>query len=58
VYDFGTWEHLEGVQSGSGSFEKFGAGPVSWAVQPPPGGQITGRRSNRPVQSEQVFALC
>jgi hypothetical protein len=24
----------------------------------PPGGQVTGRRSNRPGQAEQNFALC
>jgi hypothetical protein len=29
VHDLGTREHLEGVPIGSGSFEKFGAGPVS-----------------------------
>jgi hypothetical protein len=34
-------------------FEKFGAGPVSW------GGLTTlCRRSNRPGQAEQNFALC
>jgi hypothetical protein len=30
VHNLGTWEHLEGVQIGSGSFEKFDAGLVSW----------------------------
>jgi hypothetical protein len=28
------------------------------AVLPPPGGEIPEGRSNRPGQSEQVFALC
>jgi hypothetical protein len=47
-------------------FEQFGAGPVSWggltapqAVRSGTGG-LTAlyRQSNRPGQSEQVFALC
>jgi hypothetical protein len=45
VHDLGTREHLEGVPIGSGSFEKFGAGPLSW------GDQMFGTRSNRPVQA-------
>jgi hypothetical protein len=47
-------------------FVKFGAGPVSWGGltaprrSDPRGGDLTalGTRSNRPRQSEQVFALC
>jgi hypothetical protein len=35
------------------NFEQFGAGPVSWA-----GLTALYRRSNRPGQSEKVFALC
>jgi hypothetical protein len=30
VHALGTWECLEGVQIGSGNFEQFGAGPVTW----------------------------
>jgi hypothetical protein len=45
VHALGTWECLEGVQIGSGNFEHFGAGPVSW------GGLTAPRRSNRPVKA-------
>jgi hypothetical protein len=39
VHALGTWECLEGVPIGSGNFEQFGAGPVSW------GGLTAPRRS-------------
>jgi hypothetical protein len=38
-------------------FEKFGTGLVSWGGLTTPRCQITEGRSNRPGQSEQVFAL-
>jgi hypothetical protein len=40
------------------NFEQFGAGPVKGRSNRPPSGQMFGMRSNRPGQSEQVFALC
>jgi hypothetical protein len=57
---------LEGVQSGSGSFLKLwcktgllGRFNRPQAVRSQRGGLTAqGRRSNRPGQSEQVFALC
>jgi hypothetical protein len=66
VHALGTWECLEGVPIGSGNFEQFGAGPVSWGGLTAPQAVRSGtgsltvlyRRSNRPGQSEQVFALC
>jgi hypothetical protein len=66
VHDLGTWEHLEGVQSGSGSFWKvwckaglLGRSNRPQAVRSQRGGLTAqGRRSNHPGQSEQVFALC
>ena len=40
-------------------FEKFGAGPVFWGgLTAPQAVRSQGMRSNRPGQSEQVFALC
>jgi hypothetical protein len=47
VHALGTWECLEGVQIGSGNFEQFGAGPVTWGGLTAPGSQLCGRRSNR-----------
>jgi hypothetical protein len=58
-----VWKVFQLVRA---NFEQFGAGPVSWggltahqAVRSGTGG-LTAlyRRSNRPGQSEQVFALC
>jgi hypothetical protein len=49
VHDLSTWEHLEGVQSGSGNFRKvwFRAGFLGRSNRLP-GGQIPEGRSNRP----------
>jgi hypothetical protein len=52
-----VWKVFQVVRE---SFEQFGAGPVSWGSLTAPTGGLTAlyRRSNRPGQSEQVFALC
>jgi hypothetical protein len=66
VHALGTWECLEGVPIGSGNFWAvwcraglMGRSNRPQAVRCVVGGLTAwGRRSNRPGQSEQFFALC
>jgi hypothetical protein len=52
VHVLGTWERLEGVQIGSGNFRAVWcrAGHFGRSNRPP-GSQMCGRRSNRPVKA-------
>jgi hypothetical protein len=49
---------LEGIQSGSGGFEKFGAGSVSWGSLTAPGDQIPEGRSDRPDMRSNRPSRC
>jgi hypothetical protein len=59
VHDLGTWELLEGVPIGSGSFWKVSCRVgLMGRSNRPLDGQMSGRRFNRPGKSEKNFALC